>query len=222
VVPHAFERLSPATQEAMATVGRLHKIEAGGYLFHEGDRADAVHVVQTGLLRVERNLVSGRRVLLTLVGPGGYMGELGAFDNSPRSATAAAVLDTELLTITRADFVDQIDRHSDLARDLLMRAAARTRTLTEQLLEAAAGTAAARVAARLVELVEMLQPDSDPPIVIQLPITQEELAQWAGLSREGAVGGLRELRNAGVIDTGRMRITIVEPVGLRRWAAELL
>ncbi|MGI9603584.1 MAG: Crp/Fnr family transcriptional regulator [Acidimicrobiales bacterium] len=218
---HAFARLTPQSREAMDRAGRKQKIEAGEYLFHEGDRADAVHVVETGLLRVERNLVNGRRVLLTLIGPGGYMGELAAFDNSARSATAAAVVDTELLTISVTDFLGLIDHSPDLARDLLTRAAARMRTLTEQLLEAAAGSAAARVAARLVELVDMLEPEAEPPITIRLPITQEELAQWAGLSREGAVGGLRELRDAGVIDTARMKVSILSPTDLRRWAAEL-
>lgn len=220
--PHAFMNLSAGTQAAMADVGRRHKLTADEYLFHEGDRPSAVHVIESGLLRVERNLVTGRRVLLTLIGPGGYMGELAAFDNSTRSATAAAVRDTELLSIAIDDFLDLISRCPDLALDLLRRAAMRMRTLTEQLLEAAAGSASARVAARLVELSEMLEPGCEAPIDIRLPITQEELAQWAGLSREGAVGGLRELREAGVIDTARMRVTIQAPADLRRWAAELL
>ncbi|MDH3704877.1 MAG: Crp/Fnr family transcriptional regulator [Acidimicrobiia bacterium] len=218
----AFARLRPETRAAMADAGRAQRIGAGEYLFHEGDRATAVHVVDRGMLRVERNLVNGRRVLLTLIGPGGYMGELAAFDDSPRSATCAAVDDTELLTIPVDTFLGLIDHHPDLARDLLTRAAARIRTLSEQLLEAAAGSAATRVAARLVELADMLQPGAKAPIIIRLPITQEELAQWAGLSREGAVGGLRELRDAGVIDTGRMKLTILAPDDLRRWAAEML
>ena len=195
----AFARLRPETRAAMADAGRAQRIGAGEYLFHEGDRATAVHVVDRGMLRVERNLVNGRRVLLTLIGPGGYMGELAAFDDSPRSATCAAVDDTELLTIPVDTFLGLIDHHPDLARDLLTRAAA-----------------------RLVELADMLQPGAKAPIIIRLPITQEELAQWAGLSREGAVGGLRELRDAGVIDTGRMKLTILAPDDLRRWAAEML
>ena len=215
-------RLEPGTRAALDQAGHHRRCEAGAYLFLEGDAVDSVFLVRRGLLRVERNLISGRRVLLTLTGPGTWMGQLAAFDNQPRSATAAAVVTTDLLAIPAPDFVALIRGHADLADDLLRWAAARMRTLTDQLVEAAAGSAAARVAARLIELSAMIHPNVDGPVEIRLPITQEELAQWAGLSREGAVGGLRELREAGLIETGRMRVTLLEPARLARVAGDLV
>ncbi len=100
----------------------------------------------------------------------------------------------------------------------------RLRALTDQLIEAAAHGASSRVAARLVELIRVTDPDFDytsDSIDLRLPITQEELAQWAGLSREGAVKGIGELRAAGVLETGRRRMTILEPAALRAAAVRV-
>jgi CRP-like cAMP-binding protein len=97
---------------------------------------------------------------------------------------------------------------------MLGRITRRLRALTDQFIEASAHSAASRVAARLVELLLLMERDSEGVVELRLPITQEELAQWAGLSREGAVKGIGELRSAGILETGRRRMTILDPDAL--------
>ena len=103
---------------------------------------------------------------------------------------------------------------------MLARVVARLRGLTEQFVDATSLSASARVATRLLALVRAAEatPNADGVIELRLPISQEELAQWAGLSREGAVRGLSDLRSAGVLETGRMRVFIHDVPALEKEA----
>jgi len=101
------------------------------------------------------------------------------------------------------------------------RLAQRIRALSTQFLETSTMDAPARIAARLVRLVEIeqtlgrLDPDAGGAIDLKLMISQEELGQWAGLGREGAVKGLRTLRSIGLIETGRMWVRINDMQALK-------
>ena len=131
-------------------------------------------------------------------------------DGSPRSATAATLTESRVLVVPAGPFNDLIASTGDLATVMVRRLSRRLRALTDQFMEASAHSAVSRVAARLVELLLLTERESEDPIELRLPITQEELAQWAGLSREGAVKGIGELRAAGIIETGRRRMTILD------------
>ena len=212
-----IDQLSPSTAQRLVDAGARRRYPAGTYLFHENDDPNGVFLIEEGMVRIDRTLASGRTLLLTLATAGDLVGELAVVDDRPRSATAATVHDSRVLVVTAAAFEDVLASSSDLALLLLRRVSARLRALSDQLIEAAAFSAPARVAARLVELL----PDgvsSEGPFEMRLPITQEELAQWAGLSREGAVKGLGELRSAGVLETGRRRVTVLDVAELRRTA----
>lgn len=189
-------------------------------MFRERDDPHAAYVVEGGLVRVDRTLSSGRTVLLTLITPGNMVGELSLIDGSPRSATAVAVTASELLVVPAARFEALLNDDPEFARVMLGRVTRRLRGLSDQFVETAAYAASTRVAARLVELLRLTTPESDEPIEFRLPITQEELAQWAGLSREGAVKGISELRSAGIIETGRKRMIVLDQDALRRVAQQ--
>jgi CRP-like cAMP-binding protein len=211
-----MDEVSADTAERLLSVGTRRRYPAKSFLFHEGDEPSSVIVVETGMLRVDRTLSTGRRVLLTLATPGDLVGELSVIDGVPRSATAATLTESRVLVVPAGPFNDLLVSTGDLATVMLRRITHRLRALTDQFVEASAHSAASRVAARLVELLLLTERESEAAAVeLRLPITQEELAQWAGLSREGAVKGLGELRAAGIIETGRRRMTILDPDGLR-------
>jgi CRP/FNR family cyclic AMP-dependent transcriptional regulator len=209
-----LEELPPASAGRLLELGARRTYRSGSYVFHESDRPDSVFLVERGMVRVDRTLRSGRRVLLTLVTEGSLVGELSVIDATPRSATAAAVRDSVLVVVPAARFCELLVEDGDLARVLLERVTRRLRALTDQFVETAAHGAASRVASRLVELLRAEQSTMRPPVELHLPITQEELAHWAGLSREGAVKGLGELREAGVISTARRKIVVHDPAAL--------
>ena len=209
--------VSAHTAAALAEAGVRRRYPPRAYLFMEQDEPTQVYLVEIGLLRIDRLTHSGRPVLHELATPGDLVGELGAVDDSPRSATASTLTDTRLLAIPARDFREVMRTSSDLAMATLTRGRRRLRARSSQLVDATARSASARVAARLLRLVER-EGAPGPSVELRLPITQEELGQWAGLSREGTVKGLAELREAGVLETGRRRVHLKDLPALERIA----
>lgn len=176
-------------------------------------------VVESGLVRIERIASNGRRVLIELAAEGQMIGELSVLDEAPRSATAVTLESSLLLVIGKAAFLDAYERDPELSLFVARRLIRRMRSLTDQLIQASGRSATGRIAGRLRELVDRLPDPSKPdPIHLSLPISQEELGQWAGLSREGTAKALRELRDKRVITTGRNKITVLDQAALRKIA----
>ncbi len=195
----------------------------GQHVFRAGDRPGAAYIVEHGVLRIDRTLASGRSVLFALSTPGDLLGELSLIDDAPRSANVTTLTDASLLVIGAGDLRAGLVEDPGLAWGMLTRIAGQLRNVNGRFVEAAAHGATPRVAARLVDLLESVECEraNGRPIELRLPITQEELAQWAGLSREGAVKAIGELRSAGIIETGRKRMAICDEQALRRVAADV-
>ncbi len=104
--PVLMDQLEPDTAARLVSAGTRRRYPEKTYLFHEGDEPNGVFLVEAGMLRVDRTLSTGRRVLLTLATPGDVVGELSVIDGAPRSATAATVSESRVLVVRPADFSD--------------------------------------------------------------------------------------------------------------------
>ena len=202
--------------DRLREAGNARMYPARSFIFHEFDESGRVMVVDSGLARIDRTSLSGRVVLLDLASAGRVVGELGVIDDSPRSATASTITDTTVYHVTATEFRAMLDADRELQGALLSVVAQRLRALSTQFVETSIMDAPARIAARLVRLVEIEQAlgrcdiGADGSVDLKLPISQEELGQWSGLSREGAVKGLGTLRSIGLIETGRKRVNITD------------
>lgn len=219
-MPRFLDMISADARTDIESVGIPRHFQPRSNLFMVGEPAGTVFVVERGLVRIERTTSNGRRVLINLNPSGSVIGDLAAIDGSPRSASAVAIEPTDCLLLTSSDFMQLFSRHSDVALAVTRLITERMRSLTGQFIEATERSATARVASRLVALLDLAD-RTDPPIELRLPISQEELGQWAGLSREGTAKALRELREDGVLTTGRNRMTILDPQYLRTLSAGL-
>lgn len=201
-------------------LGRARRVGANQALFLEGDQPRGVYFVVSGLLRIETTTADGRVVLLDLSASGDLIGELGVVRAMSRSAAAWAVEESVLLEVSAHDFLAALRADSALGIEVLSRTADRLGEITFQLVEASAFNAASRTAARLLRLADIagLSLTGPDPVAIKMPITQNQLAEWAGLRREAVVAGLAKLRSLGIITTGRMRVTVLDAAGLRRIA----
>ncbi len=215
-----MEQIEPETAERLRAAGLPRSVVRGSTLFREGDPANATFIVTDGQFKATQWAGNGRVVLLGLRGPGSIVGEQGVLDAQPRSATIVALRDSRVLSIAKAAFLEIVATRGDLAIALLEQLSRRLRESSRLLADRVAADPGARVAARVIELIDdetlsRIATEPPSPIAVPLPISQQELADWAGLSREGVVKALRAFRQAGWIETARKRIVIHDFDALR-------
>jgi CRP-like cAMP-binding protein len=162
----------------------------------------------------------GRDIVLGVLGPGDIAGELSALDGQPRSATALALDEVEAVAAP-ASVLARALTDTGAARELISVLAARLRDGDRKRLEFAALDTLGRVAWRLLELSEQFGQTTANGIVVDLPLSQEQLASWCGASREATVKALRTLRTLESIATARKSVVIRDLEALRRQARGL-
>jgi len=209
-----------AIAAGLSALGDVRSYPARSFIFHLGDPGGSVFLVESGVVRIDRTTTAGKIVLINLMAANEVFGELSAIDGAPRSASASTVTDARIRRVQAEEFRDLLNERSDLQAALLESVTARLRSLTTQFVENSSLDAPALMASGLLRLVEIERElgrsTAAPDGSIELPllISQEELGQWSGLSREGAVKGLATLRSVGLIATSRKRVTIYNLAGL--------
>lgn len=215
-----LEALTPSQQQVLRDIGRCREVAAGGVLFVEGDGATQVVVILSGLVKLTKSSMDGREVVLELRGSGELIGELAAVDGAPRSATGTAIESCQVLIVPRDRFMDFVEADAAVASLLLRTVVGRVRSSSERMLEASTADALTKVCRRLVELARDEPPDLTGCIQLKSPISQQELADWAGVSRDAVVRSLTTLRGLGWLETGRQRFVISDLEALRARAFE--
>lgn len=210
--------LAPAELERLQALGVERRIAVGTRLFREGDGSAVVFALTRGHVKVVRTGEEGRETVLGFRGPGDLLGEVGAVNGGPRSASALALEPVTARVVPAPAFVDFLrstPRASfALVRMLSVRLADADRARTEY----GGSDVGVRLARRLLELAAMGAEDDPEGVRIALPLTQDELAGWIGCSREAVARALSELRREGLVRSGRRAMWLVDPEELRRRA----
>lgn len=207
-------QLDPTDREAITSRSRLRRFQAGSTLMHEGRIGTEVMVLVSGRVKITYLTRDGRELILDFRGPGDLLGEMAVMDGNPRSSTVEAIEDVEALAMAAADFKTLVASRPTVANQLLQDVIRRFRDSDRKLVEFGASHTIGRVAARLIELVERFGSVTTTGQVIDLPITQDELAGWTGASREAVAKALHSLRELGLITTERRRFTVLDLEGL--------
>lgn len=207
--------LDPSDLEALRAAGAQRRLPAGSFLFFEGDDPAAVLLVERGTVKITTTSIDGHEVVLALAEDGEFLGELSAVDGSPRSASAIALTDVALCSIPAKAFAEFLESRPKAAMGFASLLAGRLRNANRRQLEYAGADALGRLCARLDELRERQDAPCQPEVSIVLPMNQTELGNWAGLSREAVVKGLRTLRTLGWITTEAKTVHFHEPAQIR-------
>jgi CRP-like cAMP-binding protein len=211
-----FSELSREELERISRVAIPRSFPAGVRVFHEGDQSDACYLVRSGDLRVTREHPDGRAIALATLGPGDIFGELAMLDGQARSASVETLSDCSLLALGAADFRRLLGEHSQISVKLVAALTRRLRETNERVARQSFQTVPSRVAGVLTQLIaEEAAPDGRSGVTIRM--TQADLAQLAGTSRESVSRFLATLERAGVVRVGRGRVTVVEPRRLRAY-----
>lgn len=160
------------------------KISKGSILFAEGDEGDHLYVILDGKIKLGTSSGDGRENLLSILGPGEMFGELSLFDPNPRTSTATAVTDAKLLSLGQAKLIPWLTENPRVSLNLLASLAQRLRRTNEAVGDLVFSDVPGRVAKALIDLGERFGKQTDEGLLVNHDLTQEELAQLVGASRE--------------------------------------
>jgi CRP/FNR family cyclic AMP-dependent transcriptional regulator len=215
-----FADLEEGELERFSQVAVPRSFPAGTRVFHEGDSSDACYIVRDGSFRVTREHSDGRAITLATLGPGEIFGELAMLDGDTRSASAESITDGTLLALPANDVRSLLGRNPEIALKLVAGLVRRLRAANMRLSRQSFQTVPSRVAGILAQLSRDGQEgDGDGAQMTEVTIrmNQTDLAQLAGTSRESVSRFLAELERAGVVRSGRGRVTVLQPNKLRNY-----
>jgi CRP-like cAMP-binding protein len=190
----ALDDEASAALRASMTEVELNRGEA---LFGEGEPGDRLYVVIEGKIKLGRTSGDGRENLLAVLGPGEMFGELSLFDPGPRTATASALTDSHLLGLGHEALRPWLTGRPEVAMELLRAIARRLRRTNENMADLVFSDVPGRVAKQLLDLSRRFGVQSDEGIHVTHDLTQEELAQLVGASRETVNKALADFASRG-------------------------
>ena len=173
------------------------KVSKGNTLFKEGDDGNRLFVVLEGKLKLGTTSNDGRENLLSILGPGEMFGELSLFDPGPRTATATAVTDARLLSLAHDQVIGWVSEHPKVSLQLLGRLAQRLRRSNAVLADLVFSDVPGRVAKAIMDLGERFGVKKADGLYVNHDLTQEELAQLVGASRETVNKALADFAGRG-------------------------
>lgn len=188
-------------------------------MLRQGEPGTRLLALVDGLVKVVRREENGETTLLAFRGPGDLLGEVAVFDHRTRIADVVALRPCRAMVLEAARFRAFVENRG-LVMDLMQQTIARLRESDLRHAELQRLPLHTRLARSLVRLADLMGPAHAGTAPLRLTgLTQEELAQAIGVTRNAVVGGLHELRRAGAVETGRRVITIRDMDTLRVWAA---
>nr|WP_202420698.1 Crp/Fnr family transcriptional regulator [Actinomadura rayongensis] len=179
-----FEALDEQGAKALRANVTEVRLARGQTLFNEGETGDRLYVVLEGKIKLTRTAPDGRENLLSVLGPSEMFGELSLFDPRPRTASAIAVTECRLAGLGHDDLRPWLTGHPEVAVQLLRALAQRLRKTNDVMADLVFTDVPGRVAKALLDLAERFGQPSEAGLHVHHDLTQEELAQLVGASRE--------------------------------------
>lgn len=212
-----FQELNDADTRDLAASTRMISLKPGQPLFHKGDEGTALYILQTGTIKIVLPSRIGDEIIVTILSDGEYFGEMALLDGEPRSADAIAIDASQVVILRRSDFLLFLQSNRNAIESILALLSKRLRSTDEMLEDTCFLNVSVRLAKKLVELAASHgRQAADNTIHIELTLTQKELGDMIGATRESINKELRILREKGLIKKDGNNIHILDLVGLKR------
>ncbi|SOC56287.1 cAMP-binding domain of CRP or a regulatory subunit of cAMP-dependent protein kinases [Ornithinimicrobium cerasi] len=213
-----FSALDEPTAERLIGTMTPRRLSRGEVVFREGDPGDSLYVTVSGKIKLARTSADGRENLLSVLGPGEMFGELSLFDPGPRLSTAYVVSNSELISLGNDALRTFLADHPEVAMQMLAGLAHRLRRTNEGISDLVFTDVPGRVAKALLDLSDRFGRRTDVGLLVAHDLTQEELAQLVGASRETVNKALADFAHRGWIMLGAKAVTLLDVPRLRRRA----
>ena len=194
------------------------RLTKGDILFSEGEPGEKLYLIESGKIKLSHTASDGRESIIAVLGAGEMLGELSLFDPGPRTATAIAVTNTKVVSLSHEALLPWLVGRPDLAVSLLAALARRLRRTNEALADLVFSDVPGRVAKALLELGAKFGEDSADGLVVHHELTQEELAQLVGASRETVNKALADFSQRGWVRIEQRSVTLLDVDRLDRRA----
>lgn len=216
-----FAGLPDEGLERAIALGKRTKREKGEILFHQGDPADAFHLILAGRIRVSQTSPEGQQVIIRYLGPREIAGCVAVCGGVPYPATATAVEDAWLLSWTRARIAELADPYPQIALNAMRIMGGRMAELQERLRELQTERVERRIAHALGRLVVQAGRRTAEGIEIDFPISRQDLAEMTGTTLHTVSRTLSAWESAGIVLSGRQKVVIAQPHALVAIAQDL-
>ena len=208
-----FCMLEPKHLAILAEMTHQQHYRKGQMIFYRGDPGNAMYVLTSGSVKLTLPSDTGSEVLVAVLRPREHFGELAVLDGRPRYVTAVAAEATEVLAIHRDKLLGFLREHAEASLQVALSLSLRLRHITELLADMAFLDLLSRLAKRLCQMAGVFHEASGE--VAEVRVSQDELADMVGATREAVNKQLARLREMGLIETGRGHVRILRPVRLR-------
>jgi CRP/FNR family transcriptional regulator, cyclic AMP receptor protein len=213
-----FSDLPEQVRRRLASQGAQRTYRRGQFLFYQGDPGDRLFVILHGLVKIMVASEHGGEMVLVTVGPPETLGELAMLDGSPRSASVQALEPTTVLMLPRAAILPLLSEYPQLVAALLSVLGQLVRRLTEQAADLVFLDLNGRVAKLLVRMATDRGTREGDAVVLDLHLTQSDLARMVGGSRPAVNRVLQAFATRGYLELQGQRIILRELEALRRRA----
>jgi CRP/FNR family transcriptional regulator len=209
-----FAGLDGAAVRRLGERADTELVEAGRAIYRFGDPADRVYVLKAGRVKVSRASSDGKELILYFVSPGEIFGELAITGTERRSGTAAVLEDAFLCALDRRDFEDFLLHHPELALEVARVIGRRKERTERRVLELISRDVRGRLAGTLAELARDYGAPDERGVRVDLPLTQTDLAQLVGSTRETTSTVFNEFRRAGLVESEGKTLWVLDPEAL--------
>lgn len=213
-----FAGLDSGPLNEVRAAARTRRVEAGATFFRESEPAVAFFVLDTGSVKFTQLAPEGHQVVLRLIGPGDAFGGVAAFGGMTYPITAEAVTDAIALEWPGTVMASLMERHPKLAVNALKFVAARLHELQVQYRQLATEKVERRVARALLRLVQQSGRPVDTGVLIDLPLSRDDIAQMTGTTLYTVSRIISRLEADGILEAGRQRMVIRDADGLGKIA----
>jgi CRP/FNR family transcriptional regulator, cyclic AMP receptor protein len=210
-----FAALPEADQQNLVNLLRRKNLRKGETLFRQGDEGTALYLILQGRIKISLSSQMDA-VTLAILGQEEFLGEMALLDGLPRSADAIAIEDCCLYALNRKDFLAFLVNNEKAVRAVLSSLSLRLRKTDTLLAEMCFLNLSVRLAHKLFEMAEAQGPDEENPQEYKVTISQQELGDILGVSRESINKELKRLRDKGIVSTSRNFIRIHHLASLKK------
>jgi CRP/FNR family cyclic AMP-dependent transcriptional regulator len=213
-----FQGVDAEAAESLAKELEYVEARRGETLFNEGEPGDSLYIVLSGKIKLGRRAADGRQNLIALIGPSDMVGELSLFDPGPRTATATAVTDVRLARLRKQALRPWLRNRPEISEQLLRVLARRLRRTNDALADLIFTDVPGRVAKNLLQMAGRFGNRDGGVLRVTHDLTQEELAQLVGASRETVNKALADFASRGWLRLDGKSVIILDPERLARRA----